>query len=44
MRDTHTHTEAETQTEGETGSMMQGAQRATISADSRIMPLAEGRR
>ena len=32
MRDTHTHTEAETQAEGEAGSM-QGARRGTQSQD-----------
>ena len=39
MRDT----EAETQAEGETGSM-QGVRRGTPSRVSRIMPWAEGRR
>ena len=39
MRDTQR--EAETQTEGEAGSM-QGAQRGTRSQDPRIMPWAEG--
>ena len=39
MRDTER--EAETQEEGQAGSM-QGAQRGTHSRDSRIMPWAEG--
>ena len=39
MRDTHTHTEAETQAEGEAGSL-QGAQCGI--RDSRIMPWAAG--
>ena len=36
--------EAETQVEGEEAGSMQGAQRGTRSRDSRITPLAEGRR
>ena len=46
MKDTHTQRkrerEAETQVEGETGSM-QGAQRGTQSQDPRITLWAEGR-
>ena len=42
MRETHTQRGAETQAEGEAGSM-QGAPRGTRSRDSRIMPWAEGR-
>ena len=38
----HTHTEAETQAEGEAGSML-GARCGTRSQDSRITPWAEGR-
>ena len=41
MKDTQREIEAETQAEGEAGSM-QGAQRGTRSRDPRIMPWAEG--
>ena len=40
MIDTHTHREAETQAEGEAGSL-QGARHGTRSQVSRIMPWAE---
>ena len=42
MRDTQREREAETQAEGEAGSM-QGARCGTPSRDSRITPWAEGR-
>ena len=42
MRDTEREKEAETQAEGEAGSM-QGAQRETWSQGLRITPWAEGR-
>ena len=42
MRDMQKEREAETQAEGEAGSM-QGARHGTRSWDSRIMPWAEGR-
>ena len=42
MRDTETGREAETQAEGEAGSV-QGARRGTRSRVSRIRPWAEGR-
>ena len=43
IHERHTDREAETQAEGEAGSV-QGTQCGTLSRDSRIMPWAEGRR